>query len=191
MSLVGRKRRLFALFFNHLFPFAGAACQRAHATCDEGRPCSRCIKHGITDCHDSEYGCFRFVVFLFRARTHSNPLLPHSNRKQKPNDMDSPALLQSNENASGSFSPSGQAGQRQYPVTFLSCVPTPAKRPKLQSPMVPKYAMDSPALELNKSRLEHSHTPESPKLSGMEDDDSDASFPAEEVYAPFPSSMPH
>lgn len=27
-------------------------CQKAHLTCDDNRPCERCVKRGLTDCHD-------------------------------------------------------------------------------------------------------------------------------------------
>lgn len=69
---VNQQRKLFIMFIN----VKGILCQISHISCDESRPCKRCVNRGIGDqCKGS------YLSNFYNLFTHS--IDPEGERKQR------------------------------------------------------------------------------------------------------------
>ncbi|GAA5868122.1 hypothetical protein JCM1840_006149 [Sporobolomyces johnsonii] len=119
---------------------ACAACQKAHLTCDDGRPCARCVKKGCAeDCHDGARKKAKYLQevpdeLLERGR-HPPPAgsAPPVDGVLSFSNGASPSLLDHSQPQAGpSQSPSttlALATQPQPAFDFSASDPTPASGP--------------------------------------------------------------
>ncbi|GAA5925306.1 hypothetical protein JCM1841_001928 [Sporobolomyces salmonicolor] len=119
---------------------ACAACQKAHLTCDDGRPCARCIKKGCSeDCHDGARKKAKYLQevpdeLLERGR-HPPPTgsVPPVDGVLSFSNAASPSLRDHSQPQAGpSQSPSttlALANQPQPAFDFSASEPTPAAGP--------------------------------------------------------------
>ncbi|KAM0789494.1 hypothetical protein ACM66B_000313 [Microbotryomycetes sp. NB124-2] len=92
---------------------ACAACQKAHLTCDDARPCARCVKKGIADtCHDGARKKAKYLMevpdeLLDRGRL---PPPPEAYQREEPSPLvsdqanDSPGTIAQEPAAQQTFS---------------------------------------------------------------------------------------